>query len=95
MGLMMPMFDIEDSKDVDLSHNRTESPEFLKGKGISRLRAHANEAGSQEGADKATEKREWRWFRDNIGMTVASSLIVVAVLAALISFCPACKEYLK
>ncbi|ALM52258.1 hypothetical protein [Halomonas huangheensis] len=41
----MPMFDIEDSKDIDLENNKTSKETLAKIKGVEGLKAKGNEAG--------------------------------------------------
>ncbi len=51
----MPMFDIEDSKDIDLKNNKTSRETLAKVKNVEGLRAKDNEAGVEQEVRKAEE----------------------------------------
>lgn len=42
----MPMFDIEDSKDIELDHNKTSKETIAKIKNVERLKGRNNVAGA-------------------------------------------------
>lgn len=52
----MPMFDIEDSKDIDLENNKTSKETLAKIKNVEGLKAKDNEAGVNPEAPKAEEE---------------------------------------
>jgi len=84
------MFDIKNSKDVNLEENKTTDPQLLKADNIDKLNARGNVAGL-----RMEPPRTFAWFRDNIAVTVIGSLIVILVVAAVVWKWPAMKEYLR
>lgn len=52
----MPMFDIEDSKDIDLENNTTSRDTLAKIKNVERLKAKGNEAGVKPEEPKSEEE---------------------------------------
>lgn len=52
----MPMFDIEDSKDIDLENNKTSKETLAKIKSVEGLKAKDNEAGVNPEAQKFEEE---------------------------------------
>jgi hypothetical protein len=51
----MPMFDIEDSKDIDLENNKTSKETLAKIKNVEGLKAKGNEAGVEKEVCKIDE----------------------------------------
>lgn len=52
----MPMFDIEDSKDVDLKNNKTSKETLAKVKNVEGFKAKGNETGVNSKEPKSEEK---------------------------------------
>lgn len=52
----MPMFDIEDSKDVDLKNNKTSKETLAKVKNVEGFKAKGNEAGVNSKEPKSEEE---------------------------------------
>ena len=52
----MPMFDIEDSKDIDLESNKTSKETLAKIKNVEGLKAKGNEAGVNPEAPNSSEE---------------------------------------
>ena len=87
----MPMFDIEDSKNVRLKANKTSDSKFLRARGVKNLDAVENEAGMSNSIEAP---RRLAWFRDNISAAVIAALLVVVILGFLIYFFPWVKNHL-
>lgn len=46
MGTKPPMFDIEDSEDIELEENETDSSQLVKARSTGKLKAKRNKAGT-------------------------------------------------
>lgn len=87
----MPMFDIENSKNVLLKGNKTSDPALLRARGVKNLDAVENEAGLRNSTEPP---RRWAWFRDNVFVAVIGALLVICILGFVILFLPSVKNYL-
>lgn len=85
----MPMFDIEDSKNVTLTNNKTTDNTLLKGRNIDRVTASNNESGG------APKQSRWQWFLDNIIVAVVGGIAVATIIAYVAWQWPPLKPLLK
>lgn len=74
----MPMFDIEDSKNVNLTGNKTTSEDFLKAKNVGNINAANNEAKS---AMDAPKPGVFAWIMEHIAATFLTTVLAGLVLA--------------
>ena len=71
-----PMFDIEDSEEIDLTRNETSSEKLLKAKNVKKLKAKDNKAGISNNS-----KARQFWHETSWGKIIIGCIIGIIVLA--------------
>lgn len=90
----MAMFDIEDSNNINLSQNKTGSGNLLRARRVKNLTANDNVAAAIEPVAQELPRR-FKWFFDNIAVTVVGGALLVFLVAVLVWQFPQLQPFLK
>jgi hypothetical protein len=90
----MAMFDIEDSKHVNLSQNTTSSSDLLRARRVENLTAHNNQAAAIKPAGQESPRR-FKWFFDNVMVGVIVGLVLLFIGGLLVWQFPGLQPYIK
>ena len=90
----MTMFDIEDSKDVNLSQNKTRGANLLRARRVENLTANDNVAAAIEPVSQELPRR-FKWFFDNIVVAVVGGAFLIVIVAVLVWKFPQLQPFLK
>lgn len=73
----MPMFDIKNSKNVNLTENETNQKDFAKLENVENVKAFRNKANS------TNDRRGgiWKWINENIVKVIWGGVVGVAIAA--------------